>query len=292
MAFTQEGMFYLSPEDMAGTREALGAGIRGMFGVQNKEEAVESILRGITPDDPESRAEALREIASIDPSAYARLSDIFTELDKGELSLEEKRLDVKAKKGEPSKSAYFRTSVEPNIIQTFSTDAGLPGTIRSYDQFSNTLDALVDSGQMKTGERSSKKEALKRKLKEEKTGWMQLNKYKNLESIKGGTQASSQNVAAGYASKVDPLAGKGLDDLTALREAKIQELQGLGPLAQQAMSANLGHREAINAEVQARTERLQAEINQLNNRIDREEKAPYTKDVKSIFDEYAEQYKK
>jgi len=55
MAFTPDGMFYLSQKDLQPSMDTLGTGFRGMFGIQNKEEAVNSILQGADYDTPEGR---------------------------------------------------------------------------------------------------------------------------------------------------------------------------------------------------------------------------------------------
>ena len=46
MAFTPDGMFYLSKEDYAPSMDVLGGAARGMLGLQNKEEGVQAILEG------------------------------------------------------------------------------------------------------------------------------------------------------------------------------------------------------------------------------------------------------
>ena len=170
------------------------------LGATYEDDLVNEIFKQGDFETEEGRDKILADLAAVSPSAHLKASEIFTKL-------ETDRLELKAKRGLPSKSAYYRTSVEPNVIREFATDAGIPGDIKSYADFSNALDALVSSGQMKTGERSSKKESLKRFMKESKQGWMDLNKYKTMDQITGmsgntATVPSSTNVT-GMASKVE-----------------------------------------------------------------------------------------
>ena len=74
MAFTPDGMFYLSKEDYAPTMDTLGGAARGMLGLQNKEEAVNAILQGADYDTPEGRRAALNQIRAIDPTKWEELN--------------------------------------------------------------------------------------------------------------------------------------------------------------------------------------------------------------------------
>jgi len=77
MAFTPNGMFYLSKEDYAPTMDTLGGVVRGMFGVQNKEEAVNSILKSADYNTPEGRQAALSQIKAIDPTAWEKFRNVY-----------------------------------------------------------------------------------------------------------------------------------------------------------------------------------------------------------------------
>lgn len=70
MALTPDGMFYLGKEDLANERELIGKGIRGMFGVKTKKEAVEDVLKGADLSSAEGRQNALNQIRQIDPEQY------------------------------------------------------------------------------------------------------------------------------------------------------------------------------------------------------------------------------
>jgi len=74
MAFTPAGMFYLSAEDVAPTMNLAGKGIRGMLGLQNKEEAVNTILEGADYSTPEGRQAALSRVKAIDPTKWEELN--------------------------------------------------------------------------------------------------------------------------------------------------------------------------------------------------------------------------
>ena len=70
MALTPDGMFYLGKEDLANERELIGKGIRGMFGVKTKKEAVEDVLKNTDLSSAEGRQNALNQIRQIDPEQY------------------------------------------------------------------------------------------------------------------------------------------------------------------------------------------------------------------------------
>lgn len=86
MAFTPDGMFYLSKEDYAPTMDTLGGAVRGMFGVQNKEEAINSILKSADYNTPEGRQAALSQIKAIDPTAWEKFNKMNQEYELESLS--------------------------------------------------------------------------------------------------------------------------------------------------------------------------------------------------------------
>ena len=74
MAFTPDGMFYLSQKDLQPSMDATGTSFRGMLGIQNKEEAVDSILQTADYDTPEGRQSALNQIKAIDTTKWEDLN--------------------------------------------------------------------------------------------------------------------------------------------------------------------------------------------------------------------------
>jgi len=91
MAFTQEGMFYLGEKDVAPNMDLLGTSVRGMLGVENKEEAIQSILQGADYDTPEGRRAALEQIRTIDPATYYELSKVNQQHELAEQKLSQGR---------------------------------------------------------------------------------------------------------------------------------------------------------------------------------------------------------
>ncbi len=91
MAFTSEGMFYLGKEDLAPTIDLAGTGVRGMLGLQNKKEAVDSIMQSGDFSTPESRRAILEQIRAVDPEAHTRLAKENQEWENREYGLKEKR---------------------------------------------------------------------------------------------------------------------------------------------------------------------------------------------------------
>ena len=70
MALTPSGMFYIGKEDLASERELLGKGVRGLFGLQNEEEAVADIIKNTDMTSAKSRADALEKIRKVSPEQY------------------------------------------------------------------------------------------------------------------------------------------------------------------------------------------------------------------------------
>ena len=137
MAFTPDGMFYLSQEDYAPTMDVLGGAARGMLGLQNKEEAIQSILQGADYDTPEGRRAALEQIRVIDPTAwekYARMNDEFEQS-----GLRTRELKTKVIKGENEPLVKQRWNLEGkgNYILEHATSklAGMEG----YDDLISSI---------------------------------------------------------------------------------------------------------------------------------------------------------
>ena len=109
MAFTPDGMFYLSKEDYAPSMDVLGGAARGMLGIQNKEEAVNSILQGADYDTPEGRRAALDQIRQIDPTRAEALT-------KQNQDYETKELGLKALRNKPQLQAQWQWQARPNAV--------------------------------------------------------------------------------------------------------------------------------------------------------------------------------
>lgn len=91
MAFTPDGMFYLSEKDLEPTIGLAGTGVRGMLGLQNKKEAVDSLMQSGDFSTPESRRSILEQIRAIDPTAYTRLAKENQDWEATELKLQTTR---------------------------------------------------------------------------------------------------------------------------------------------------------------------------------------------------------
>jgi hypothetical protein len=279
MAFTTDGMFYLSQADLQPSMDTLGTGVRGMFGLQNKEEAVDSILQGADYDTPEGRRAALDQIRQIDPARWEDLNKKNIEFEKGEL-------EIQGMRGLPAKTTHFRTQVEPNIISNFVKDAINVEGMTTFAQFSNHLDNLVAADKIKTGERASKKSALKALLKQERKDWMALNKYKSLEDIQAGYAPIGGNITGtGYADKVK------LNPLKVEYNKVEKEMQSLGDVVAKASEANPSANVLIHAEASKRAEVLKTRLLELKAKLREEELSGYSGDISSIFDTNAAKYK-
>jgi len=203
MAFTPDGMFYLSQEDYAPTMDVLGGAARGMLGLQNKEEAIQSILQGADYDTPEGRRAALEQIRVIDPEAYYKYSKMNQEYETQELGL-------KAKYGEPALKRAWKDIEAPKVtanwvIQNLGVYEAMEDVPEKLKNPTNEAgitnlviwlaqnDSLLSKQQGKAAKLIS---AYKSMMKTEKSDYMELNKFnapkastskqtRDLSSIKG-----------------------------------------------------------------------------------------------------------
>ena len=127
MAFTPHGMFYLSQEDLQPSMDTLGTGFRGMLGIQNKDEAVNSILQGADYDTPEGRRVALEQIRGIDPVAWEKYSKMNEEYELQGINkrVAEKTLDIKdlefnRKVNEPLVKQRWELEGKDNFARTYA----------------------------------------------------------------------------------------------------------------------------------------------------------------------------
>jgi len=150
MAFTPHGMFYLSQEDLQPSMDAIGTGFRGMLGIQNKEEAVNSILQGADYDTPEGRRAALEQIRQIDPTRAEALTKQNQEYEARELALTETRNVGKLNKawthvGRLDALQLFaeqQLGLTPQASANIKNDTDLLNAIRTY----SLHDGEVDKG--------------------------------------------------------------------------------------------------------------------------------------------------
>ena len=151
MAFTTDGMFYLSQADLQPSMDTIGTGFRGMLGLQNKEEAVNSILQGADYDTPEGRRAALEQIRQIDPDAYHKYSKMNQDYETKELALTETRNVGKLNKawthvGRLDALQLFaeqQLGLTPQSAANIKNDTDLLNAIRVY---SLDADDKVDKG--------------------------------------------------------------------------------------------------------------------------------------------------
>jgi hypothetical protein len=150
MAFSPDGMFYLGAKELEPTMDTVGGAFRGMLGVQNKEEAVNSILQGADYDTPEGRRAALEQIRQIDPTRAEALTKQNQEYEARELALTETRNVGKLNKawthvGRLDALQLFaeqQLGLTPQASANIKNDTDLLNAIRTY----SLHDGEVDKG--------------------------------------------------------------------------------------------------------------------------------------------------
>ena len=287
MAFTPHGMFYLSQEDLQPSMDAIGTGFRGMLGIQNKEEAVNSILQGADYDTPEGRRAALEQIRAIDPEAYYKYSKMNQEYETQELGLQEKR-------NKPQLETEWRLDVGKNVTSNWANSfLGLPGVTTRSD-IVKFLNGQVQSKAITSGARSQSLKDYDKFMKEKKSAYLTTNKYSG-QSDKTGTVSSKDLFGAldkgGKVSPVSSLEGLDVPSLQAKQESLLQELKSLGEVAQQAYIAKPEATTAINEARDKRQRELHKLITEIEGRIEKQGQAPYLKDASSIFSTNAAKFK-
>lgn len=188
MAFTPDGMFYLSKEDYAPSMDILGGAARGMLGLQNKEEAVNAILQGADYDTPEGRRAALEKIRAIDPQAYYKYSAMNQKYETEELGL-------KSKYGEPALKRAWKDLEAPtytanwavNNLSFYKLDDAIEAVGMPKDEagITNILVWLAENDDsLPSGKAGMLKASYLSMLKDAKTNYMDLNKYNSPRSSK------------------------------------------------------------------------------------------------------------
>ena len=169
-------MFYLGKEDLANERELIGKGIRGMFGVKTKKEAVEDVLKNTDLSSAEGRQNALNQIRQIDPEQYKfwrnenqKYEQTLTQGKQAQIDLErasmqredlvnkrlaaknrpklDKQFELGAGKGDTI-NAWLRNNYATQIEESGIADEEIK-KVRDYPQLSRILRKLgVESGKV------------------------------------------------------------------------------------------------------------------------------------------------
>jgi len=265
-----------------------GTGVRGMLGLQNKKEAVDSLMQSGDFSTPESRRAILEQIRAVDPDAYQKYAKENQEWEAKELGLQEKR-------NKPVLETEWRLDVGKKVTNNWATSfLGLSGLTTRSD-IVKYLNGQVQSKAMTSTNRSSSLKDYDNFMKEKKAAYLTTNAYTK-PSSKVGTVASGDVFGSGAkGSKLTPFSSlEGLDvtGLEAKRESYLQELKSLPALAQQAFAANPAGNAAISKAHKERQEALHKLINEIGSRIDKQSKEPFNKEAKSIFDTNALKYSK
>ena len=233
MAFTPDGMFYLSQKDFQPSMDTLGGAVRGMFGLQNKEEAVNAILQSADYDTHEGRRAALDQIRGIDPDRWAGLNKQNIEFEKGEL-------ENLSKRGEPALQKAWKDSKAPVYTTTWvANNLGFYNLTEAIDEVlggkqptteadvTNLLMWLAkNDDNLESGKAGMLKASYISMLKTAKSDYMTLNKYnppkvtkpeqtRDLSSIKGRGERvvppPTAAAAAGVETQPGPNVGKGFE---------------------------------------------------------------------------------
>jgi len=96
MAFTPDGMFYVSGDELTSIVSPGVKAIGGMMGFKTKEEAINEILQTSDYDTTEGRNAALQKIRAIDPEAYFKYKKMNDDYEAQQSRLETDRMSKEA----------------------------------------------------------------------------------------------------------------------------------------------------------------------------------------------------
>ena len=281
MAFTPDGMFYLSKEDYAPSMDVLGGAARGMLGLQNKEEGVQAILEGADYDTPEGRRTALEKIRAIDPEAYYKYSKMNQEYETKELAL------TKAH-NTPALKAEWRLDVGKKYSAQWAANTleGAPQGLDTEDAVTKYLLGRVKAGTMKNTEKNTWLKLYRSNMKTKGEEYVSRNSSGKADK---GT-FSSKDTFGGYGSQGQ--AGKiKLNPLKTEYNNVEKEMFSLDDVVAKASEANPAANVLIHAEALKRAEVLRARLLELKAQIKEEELSGYSGEIISIFDTNAAKYK-
>lgn len=190
MAFTPEGMFYLSKEDLSPTLGGIGKAGRGMLGLQNKEEAIQSILQSADYNTPEGRQSALNQIRGIDVATWEKLNKMNQDYELSkmskeayakqveiqEMTLQEKKEERERKRKHPRLRRNYRTNNELNDIRSWLTmnSEVEPEDIAAIGSLGQAQDALAKKYKGKSGGKYSE---LKKHLQKQEDKYVSDREY-------------------------------------------------------------------------------------------------------------------
>lgn len=281
MAFTPQGMFYLSQQDLQPSMDTLGTGFRGMLGLQNKEEAVNSILQGADYDTPEGRRAALDQIRGIDPIKAEALTKQNQEYEARELALTEKR-------NTPALKDEWRLDVGKKYSAQWAANTleGAPQGLDTEDAVTMYLLGKVRAGTMKNTEKNDLLKLYRSNMKSKGEEYVSSNA--GGKSNKG--TFSSKDTFGGYGSQGQASKIK-LNPLKTEYNNVEKEMRSLSDVVAKASEANPAANVLIHAEASKRAEVLKARLLELKAQLKEEELSGYSGEITSIFDTNAAKYK-
>ncbi len=188
--------------DVGSMAGMLGRAGSKALGATYEEDLVNDILLKGQHDTPEGQAATLQALSQVSPGAFMKVQQMYEDMNLGNLKLEEKQLEVKAKKGESDRNRYWRTKVEPNVITELASKYGIKAN--NMDDIVITLNAAVESGKITTGTRSNTISQIEKSLEKERKDWNTFNKYRDFSSIsKGLSNVTTTSPSDNKAEKID-----------------------------------------------------------------------------------------
>ena len=115
MAFSPDGMFYLGAKELEPTMDTVGGAFRGMLGVQNKEEAVDDIMRNADFTSVEGKDKALDDIRKVSPEAWQVIKGQFNAFEKSDL-------DIASKRGRPALTKSWNDVKAPAVTNIWASN--------------------------------------------------------------------------------------------------------------------------------------------------------------------------
>ena len=189
MAFTNKGMFYLSQKDLQPTSDMIGNGVRGMFGFENKEESIQSILKQADYDSVEGRKAAIDQIRQIDPMKA-------DELQKKNQDYETKELGLNKLRNTPALKAEWRLDVGKRFTTNWTKNniPGQPEGITDRTGLTKYLLEQMKTNGMKNAQKNDWLKSYDLEMKTKEAAYIS----KNAQGATQGDLYSSKDTFGGY----------------------------------------------------------------------------------------------
>jgi len=178
MAFSPDGMFYLGAKELEPTMDTVGGAFRGMLGVQNKEEAVDDIMRNADFTSVEGKDKALDDIRKVSPEAWQVIKGQFNAFEKSDLDIASKRGGPALKKSWNDVKAPAVTNIwASNYLQEYGVSPEELVGLTTDTAITKKIMQLSKDDKIEKGAAGKLISAYKAHMEAERVNYMDINEF-------------------------------------------------------------------------------------------------------------------